>query len=138
MESNKVHGGRIARTARVGEAVPRIALPWWAEGDKCSRGLFLCGGNSNNGSNAGPFYVNSNNAFGNANSNIGARLTIKSHRRLSESPSSPNPGVAGRSQRKCRNISYAERSPFVSATSGANVGLKGLERSGQCNIAGLL
>lgn len=35
----------------------------------------LFGGNADNGAEAGPFYVNSNNAWSNANSNIGARHT---------------------------------------------------------------
>lgn len=38
--------------------------------------VLLVGGNSNNGANSGPFYANSNNAWSNANSNIGARHTI--------------------------------------------------------------
>lgn len=37
--------------------------------------LCLWGGNANNGSNSGLAYVNSNNDFSNANSNIGARHT---------------------------------------------------------------
>ena len=37
--------------------------------------VLLVGGNSNNGANSGPFYANSNNAWSNANSNIGARHT---------------------------------------------------------------
>ena len=37
--------------------------------------LCLFGGNANNGSNSGLAYVNSNNAFSNANANYGARLT---------------------------------------------------------------
>lgn len=41
------------------------------------RCLWLClaGANSNNGANAGPFYVNSNNAWSNARTNYGARHT---------------------------------------------------------------
>nr|DAF17768.1 MAG TPA: hypothetical protein [Bacteriophage sp.]DAH86618.1 MAG TPA: hypothetical protein [Bacteriophage sp.]DAJ93714.1 MAG TPA: hypothetical protein [Bacteriophage sp.] len=35
----------------------------------------MFGGNANNGSNSGLAYVNSNNAFSNANANYGARLT---------------------------------------------------------------
>lgn len=38
--------------------------------------LWLFGGNSNNGSNCGLAYANSNNAWTNANSNISARLTM--------------------------------------------------------------
>ena len=34
------------------------------------------GGNSNNGGNAGPFNLNSNNSPANANANIGASLVI--------------------------------------------------------------
>lgn len=37
--------------------------------------LWLFGGNSNNGSNCGLAYSNSNNAWSNSNSNISARLT---------------------------------------------------------------
>lgn len=37
--------------------------------------LWLFGGNSNNGSNCGLAYANSNNAWTNSNSNISARLT---------------------------------------------------------------
>ena len=37
--------------------------------------LWLFGGNSNNGSNCGLAYANSNNAWSNSNSNISARLT---------------------------------------------------------------
>ena len=38
--------------------------------------LWLFGGNSNNGSNCGLAYANSNNAWSNSNSNISARLTL--------------------------------------------------------------
>ena len=38
--------------------------------------LWLFGGNSNNGSNCGLAYANSNNAWSNANSNISARHTL--------------------------------------------------------------
>lgn len=34
------------------------------------------GGNYNNGTNAGPFYLNGNNAPSNTNSNLGSRLLI--------------------------------------------------------------
>jgi len=34
------------------------------------------GGNANNGSNAGAFYVNSNNTASNANANIGRQLSL--------------------------------------------------------------
>jgi hypothetical protein len=37
-------------------------------------GSALVGGNANNGSNCGPFYVNSSNAPSNRNANIGSRL----------------------------------------------------------------
>lgn len=42
------------------------------------KGMRLClwGGNANNGANSGLVYVNSNNAFSNANTNIGSRHTI--------------------------------------------------------------
>ena len=36
--------------------------------------LLIVGGNANNGSQCGVSYSNSNNGFGNANDNIGARL----------------------------------------------------------------
>jgi hypothetical protein len=38
----------------------------------------LChvGGNANNGSNCGSFYVNSNNSFSNSNTNYASRTTI--------------------------------------------------------------
>lgn len=39
--------------------------------------LWLFGGNSNNGSNCGLAYANSNNAWSNSNANISARLTIR-------------------------------------------------------------
>ncbi len=38
-------------------------------------GFALVGGNSNNGANAGAFYVNLNNAFSNRNWNIAASQT---------------------------------------------------------------
>jgi len=38
--------------------------------------LWLFGGNSNNGSNCGLAYANSNNVWSNSNANISARLTI--------------------------------------------------------------
>lgn len=41
----------------------------------CEVGL-LFGGNANNGSPAGSFYVNTNNAPTNANSNIGSHLCL--------------------------------------------------------------
>jgi len=37
--------------------------------------LWIWGGNSNNGSNCGLAYANSNNAWSNSNANISARLT---------------------------------------------------------------
>ncbi len=37
-------------------------------------GCAFAGGNSDNGANAGPFYLNSNNAASNADVNIGASL----------------------------------------------------------------
>jgi hypothetical protein len=43
----------------------------------------MVGGNYNNGSNAGLFNFNANNASSNSNSNIGARLLVFSMRRLS-------------------------------------------------------
>ena len=42
---------------------------------ECLR-LVLCGGNANNGANAGSRNVNANNAPGNANSNVGSRLNM--------------------------------------------------------------
>lgn len=36
----------------------------------------ICGGNANNGSNAGPFYTNTNNRTSNTNTNIGAHLIV--------------------------------------------------------------
>ena len=39
------------------------------------RSVLLVGGLSEDGSDSGPFYANSNNAWSNANSNIGARHT---------------------------------------------------------------
>lgn len=36
--------------------------------------VLLAGGNWNNGANAGPGYLNGNNAFSNANNNIGGLL----------------------------------------------------------------
>lgn len=39
-------------------------------------GLCLWGGNSNNGSNCGPSYVNLNNGLSNSNWNIGGRLNF--------------------------------------------------------------
>ena len=39
--------------------------------------LWLFGGNSNNGSNCGLAYANSNNVWSNSNSNISARLTLR-------------------------------------------------------------
>lgn len=38
--------------------------------------LLIVGSNANNGSHCGLSYSNSNNAFGNSNDNIGARLNI--------------------------------------------------------------
>ena len=38
--------------------------------------LWRWGGNSNNGSNCGLAYTNSNNVWSNSNTNIGARLTL--------------------------------------------------------------
>ena len=40
------------------------------------------GGNANNGSNAGIGYVNVNNAVGNANTNIGGRLSTSTQKSL--------------------------------------------------------
>lgn len=37
---------------------------------------FNCGGNWNNGANAGLFYANGNNSRGNANANIGFRSAL--------------------------------------------------------------
>lgn len=37
-------------------------------------GVLIAGGNWNNGTNAGPGYLNGNNAFSNANNNIGGLL----------------------------------------------------------------
>ena len=44
--------------------------------------LWLFGGNSNNGSNCGLAYANSNNAWSNSNSNISARITLLSELRF--------------------------------------------------------
>ena len=38
--------------------------------------LLIVGSNANNGANCGASYANSNNEFGNSNTNIGARLTF--------------------------------------------------------------
>lgn len=43
--------------------------------------LCLWGGNANNGTHCGLGYSNSNNAFSNSNTNIGARLTYERNRR---------------------------------------------------------
>lgn len=51
------------------------------------RGLYV-GGNYNNGSNAGLFYLNGNNAPSNTNSNLGSRLLIQ-HLKLRVVFSSP-------------------------------------------------
>ena len=37
---------------------------------------FICGGNWNNGGNAGVFYLNGNNSRGNTNTNIGFRSAL--------------------------------------------------------------
>ncbi len=43
---------------------------------------FYCGGNYNNGANAGVFYANGNNGRANSNSNIGFRSALP-HRQTS-------------------------------------------------------
>lgn len=45
--------------------------------------LWLFGGNSNNGSNCGLAYANSNNGWSNSNANISARHTLETKKRVS-------------------------------------------------------
>lgn len=70
------------------------------------KGSFFFGGNSNNGANSGPFYVNSNNAFSNSNANIGSRLTIIQKRGKTDR----DPATIINYAEMSEHISYAERS----------------------------
>src|SRR5699024_11620709 len=67
-ERNRAYAGRL-------EKVKRVTRPWGMCRDKRGRCVYR-GGNWNNGTNAGVFYLNGNNSRSNSNTNIGFRSAL--------------------------------------------------------------
>ena len=66
--------------------------------------LWLFGGNANNGSICGLSASNANNVFSNANTNIGAQLTLKIRNKIFDIPANLAAGDSGRAKNRKRQV----------------------------------
>ena len=74
--TNRREGYKYKGLATLCDRVFGSRVPDYCNYNTGVRALYV-GGNYNNGTNAGPFYLNGNNAPSNTNGNLGSRLLIQ-------------------------------------------------------------